>query len=218
LRLRYRILIPEPIIISYHPAGTLEVAVSMSSLIVVTGPLHEAKLDRILQQADELYKSLFETADEQQRYNLELAMAHGDRLAVPETTRPAITRLVEAAIVDDLATNRPGSSQRIKAPLVDDNPINLRMLQTFCHKRKIPYITAEDGNMAIERFAQAAEAMEPITLVLMDLQMPHCDGIEATAAIRLLAREEAWPRKVLHFYGHGPRLGEGRDRVEKGWS
>lgn len=185
------------IIISCGPAGALEVALSVPSLIAVTGPLHAAKLDRILQQADELYKSLFELAVGKQVNGSDDHASNGNEPAPPAVTPSVITRLVEVAVVDKLVAARPLNSLKIEALLVDDNPINLRMLQMFCHKRKIPYVTAEDGNKAIEQFAKAAEAKSPITLVLMDLQMPHCDGIQATAAIRSYEKEQGLEKSCI---------------------
>lgn len=85
------------------------------------------------------------------------------------------------------------------ALLVDDNVINLRILRMYCEKRKIPYVTAIDGQEAFLRFQEALEGQQKleegeqapmmINLVLMDLQMPVCDGVEATARIRGLEKD-----------------------------
>ncbi|KKY32646.1 putative histidine kinase hhk3p [Diaporthe ampelina] len=70
------------------------------------------------------------------------------------------------------------------ALLVDDNAVNLRILKMYCEKRNITYSTAINGQEAFEQFRKSLEEGRPINLVLMDLQMPVCDGIEATRQIR----------------------------------
>lgn len=91
------------------------------------------------------------------------------------------------------ALSSPAVNADPYALLVDDNVINLRILRMYCAKRKIPYVTAVDGHEAITRFQEALAQGQPINLVLMDLQMPLCDGVEATARIRELEKEQVQP-------------------------
>ncbi|KAM0341704.1 hypothetical protein ACHAPU_009952 [Fusarium lateritium] len=73
--------------------------------------------------------------------------------------------------------------------IVDDNVINLRILEMYCKKRGLPYLSAVDGQQAVDIFTkQQASGGQPIGLVLMDLQMPVCDGISATQQIRSLEK------------------------------
>ena len=67
--------------------------------------------------------------------------------------------------------------------LVDDNQINLRIIRMYCEKRKLHYKTAMDGFEAIEEYKGAA-TREALNLILLDLQMPNCDGIQACKEIR----------------------------------
>ncbi|KAM0249236.1 hypothetical protein ACHAP5_002888 [Fusarium lateritium] len=80
--------------------------------------------------------------------------------------------------------------------IVDDNAVNLRILEMYCKRRGLPYLSAVDGQQAVDIFTkQQASGGVPVALVLMDLQMPVCDGISATRQIRSLEKPEG--RTVL---------------------
>ena len=65
--------------------------------------------------------------------------------------------------------------------LVEDEPINREIAQALLEDVGFIVDLAEDGGKAIER-VQAAT----YDLILMDMQMPHVNGLEATRQIRLL--------------------------------
>ncbi|WFD04173.1 Two-component response regulator SSK1p [Malassezia obtusa] len=71
----------------------------------------------------------------------------------------------------------------VKVLIVEDNVINQRILSTFLRKRQIKYEVAKDGREAVDKWRQG-----DFHLILMDIQLPVLDGIEATKEIRRLER------------------------------
>lgn len=70
---------------------------------------------------------------------------------------------------------------QVNVLIVEDNVINQKILETYLRKRKIRSSTAKNGKEAIEKWKQGG-----FHLVLMDIQLPVMNGIEATKKIRQL--------------------------------
>ncbi|KAG4291356.1 hypothetical protein FPRO06_03242 [Fusarium proliferatum] len=104
-----------------------------------------------------------------------------------ESVAKAVSQ-IEAATIDlPIRPLIPPATSKPMTLIVDDNAVNLRILEMYCKKRGLPYLSAIDGHQAVELF-KTQQTSSPIDLILMDLQMPVCDGISATRQIRALEK------------------------------
>ncbi|KAI8098557.1 uncharacterized protein BX664DRAFT_319021 [Halteromyces radiatus] len=79
------------------------------------------------------------------------------------------------------------TSGRIKALLVDDNPVNLKVLSRMLKRMGLTFKTAQNGQEAYDAIKEANDSDgidKPIDLVFMDIWMPKMNGLEASTAIR----------------------------------
>jgi len=91
--------------------------------------------------------------------------------------------------------------------LVDDNPINVKLLAATARKLKHTFETACHGLEAVEAYKKALEKKQPFDTVFMDISMPVMDGFEAIREIRQLENEmKASPCRIAALTGLSSEL------------
>jgi two-component system sensor histidine kinase/response regulator len=81
--------------------------------------------------------------------------------------------------------------------LVEDNPINQKVAQRLLEKAGHVVTVAGNGREALDCISR-----ESYHLVLMDVQMPEMDGLEATAAIRDNERDSGRHLPIVALTAH----------------
>ncbi|KAK4508209.1 hypothetical protein PRZ48_001947 [Zasmidium cellare] len=138
-----------------------------------------------------------------------------DILSTPDTSSkdvplpPVITTLPSRPATPSLEVS--SSNDGLVLLLVDDNPVNLQLLKTYASKRGFPRHLASNGLEAVEVYKETHLLTEPSSshpgvpnVVLMDINMPICDGYEATKRIRAYEHEYGLtPATIIALTGLG---------------
>jgi len=91
--------------------------------------------------------------------------------------------------IDSATASGPPQRFTGRVLLVDDNLVNRKVARATLSTLGLAVIEAEDGSQALD-----ALRGDPVDLVLMDMNMPVMDGLEATRRIRAAEASEGRPR------------------------
>ena len=72
----------------------------------------------------------------------------------------------------------------VRVLVAEDNDVNQLLLTAMLARFDCEVVSVTDGEQAVSAVLDAAHDGRPFDLVLMDVQMPTLDGVEATRLIR----------------------------------
>lgn len=81
--------------------------------------------------------------------------------------------------------------------VAEDNRVNQVVIRNFLDRLGHSYQLVENGFGAIDAVIQAHKAGNGFDIVLMDCEMPECDGLEATIQIRALEARQSDQRQMI---------------------
>jgi signal transduction histidine kinase/CheY-like chemotaxis protein len=157
---------------------------SIATIMMLTSAGHRGDAERCkaLGVAAYLLKPVRQT-------ELRMAIAQALGTRQQEGARPVITRFsVKGA-------QQPSTSLRVL--VAEDNAVNQRLVVRLLEKRGHRIEVAGNGREALAALKKAS-----FDLVLMDVQMPEMDGLEATAAIRQREKSEGTHQPVIALTAH----------------
>ncbi|KAF4556356.1 Response regulator receiver domain-containing protein 4 [Elsinoe fawcettii] len=157
----------------------------------LTGPFTSKRMDEIMDYLENLYA-------QRQTLNPPTSTLGVDDGEPQRSLSAAVISIQELHLGPSRPLVKRARSRVVpQVLLVDDNLINLRIIRMYCDKRHLPYKTATDGLIAINAYKQALQDGRPIGLILLDLQMPNCDGIEACVEIRRIEKDRGLSGAVV---------------------
>ncbi|ATC64196.1 hypothetical protein CMV30_09645 [Nibricoccus aquaticus] len=114
------------------------------------------------------------------------------------TARFGIAASSSAAPIEKTSAQlSPAPSRQLRVLLAEDNPVNQKISRTMLEKAGHTVVSALNGVEAVARYQQ-----ERFDLILMDVQMPDMDGIEATRRIRMLEQISGQYTLIIALTAH----------------
>ncbi|MDR3700698.1 MAG: response regulator [Candidatus Sulfopaludibacter sp.] len=101
------------------------------------------------------------------------------------------------ATAPESCREHPRAHAALRILVAEDNPVNRTVAQRMLEKCGHSVTIAENGFAAV-----AASGTQDLDLILMDIQMPEMDGMEATAAIRERERTTGGHIPIIAMTAH----------------
>jgi PAS domain S-box-containing protein len=109
------------------------------------------------------------------------------------------------SLSSEMTTVAPKGERTPRILLAEDEPIIRQVLELMLKKSNYNLDFAEDGQMAVEMWGKGG-----YDLVLMDVQMPHLNGFEATSIIREKERVNGGHTPIVAMTAHAQKEDEER--------
>jgi two-component system, sensor histidine kinase and response regulator len=97
----------------------------------------------------------------------------------------------------ETAVKGPQTVQQLKILLAEDSLVNQKLVRALLERRGHSVLVANNGSEAVAAFAS-----QRFDVILMDIQMPEMDGLEATAAIRMAERQSGIHTPIVAMTAH----------------
>lgn len=107
---------------------------------------------------------------------------------------------------------RPQAGHKLRILLAEDNPVNQKLAVRPLEKQGFAVSVKGNGKQAVE-----AACQEPFDLILMDIQMPEMDGLQATAQIREHERKTGQHMPIIAMTAHAMQ-GDRERFWQRGWT
>jgi len=95
------------------------------------------------------------------------------------------------------AAARPKPLRSLRILLAEDSLVNQKLVKALLERQGHSVIVANDGQEAVGAFRT-----QPVDLILMDIQMPQMDGLEATIAIRQAEKQRGTHVPIVAMTAH----------------
>ncbi|WP_441295994.1 two-component sensor histidine kinase BarA [Shewanella halifaxensis] len=173
---------------SHQPANTLKLAKSKIDYLLLISDCAEQ---------EEVFSLVRPYVDKQ------LSMPVGERLLSSSLLDPHSSLISEALLPID-ATPTPAKRENLSVLAVDDNPANLKLIDTLLKELVTQVQVADNGELAVKLAKERS-----YDLIFMDIQMPGTDGITATKQIRHNSSNRNTP--IIAVTAHA--IAEERERI-----
>ncbi len=126
------------------------------------------------------------------RVTVETGSLEGVRML--ENCREALVETAAAPVAERQASAKLSA----RVLLCEDGPDNQRVIAFLLRKAGADVTVADNGQIGLDKVAEAQEAGKPFDVILMDMQMPVLDGYGATRRLR----QEGYQRPIIALTAH----------------